>query len=173
MSAGIRQSRDLDLIAAFDGEVRILITGSRTWRNPASIAEALDARLDALPASGALTVVVGYDPDRRYPPGVDEFVYEYCESIAEFAERVGKTLAVETHPADWKRYRRRAGHIRNAEMVNLGAAECLAFVDWCDDRRCPKRGQHGSHGAVGCAGLADKAGIPVVPFGIDRKRWAA
>ena len=72
------------------------------------------------------------------------------------AARMGQQLfdlLIETHPADWTKYGRAAGPIRNKEMVNLGADLCLAFPDH------PK-GQ-GSRGTWNCIDLAHRAGIPV------------
>lgn len=72
------------------------------------------------------------------------------------AARVGQqllNLPTEVHRADWKKYGRAAGPIRNKEMVNLGADLCLAFPDH------PK-GQ-GSRGTWGCIDLAHQSGIPV------------
>lgn len=46
------------------------------------------------------------------------------------AARVGQhlfNLQAEVHRADWKKYGRAAGPIRNKQMVELGADLCLAF----------------------------------------------
>lgn len=162
---------------------RILVTGSRSWPNPAPVADVLDAQLAALPAGGTLTVVVGYDPQRRYPPGVDKITYEYCESVAAFAERQGKALVAETHPADWQApcrpecdhgprpvnrrgrdYCPAAGDYRNVGMVVRGARFCLAFIMPCAKPRCRKKSSHGSHGAAHCAALAEAAGIETTRY---------
>lgn len=66
-------------------------------------------------------------------------------------------LQTEVHRADWKKYGRAAGPIRNKQMVELGADLCLAFPDH------PKnQGGHGSRGTWDCIDLAQQAGIPVL-----------
>jgi hypothetical protein len=119
--------------------VRILITGSRDWADHATIRSALlqaiaDIQHTAHPDCALVTVVHGA------ARGADTI-----------AARIATALGchVEAHLAHWERYGRRAGHVRNAEMVNLGADICLAFP----------RGV--SRGTRGCVELARKAGIPV------------
>jgi hypothetical protein len=68
----------------------------------------------------------------------------------QFALDIG--MWVRRHPADWPKHGRRAGFLRNADMVRAGADLCLAFI----------RG--GSAGASMTADLAMEAGIPTKIF---------
>ena len=112
---------------------RILITGSRTWTNTGLIDEMLSIAWGYLGGDPETVIVSGACPE-----GADLL----CEQWAE-----AHGLQVERHPADWKRHLKRAGFIRNAEMVDLGADLCVAFI------------KDKSKGATMCATLAEKAGI--------------
>jgi hypothetical protein len=88
--------------------VRVIVCGSRGWRDKGQIVD----RLAQLPTDA--TVVHG---DAR---GADRLA-------ADAAKRLG--LAVEPHPADWRWHRKQAGVLRNAEMAEAGADLCIAFWD--------------------------------------------
>ncbi len=106
---------------------RILVTGSPEWTDFA-IVEALR--------------------EWKAPAAV------LVEGGARGADRLAATiwrawgLTVEEHPADWDRYGRRAGYLRNREMIAAGADVCLAFI------------LDNSRGATHCANAAETAGIP-------------
>lgn len=112
---------------------RILVTGSRSWTDIHTIRDALAVRF----TSGAVLV------HGACPRGADAI-----------ADWVWRTLGgqVETHPADWELYRKRAGIIRNEEMVEAGTDLCLAFI------------KAGSPGASHCMAAAREAGIPVIAW---------
>ena len=117
---------------------RVLVTGSRTWRDRAAVTDALDG---LLAEHGALTVVHG-----ACPTGADAMAHKWALN----GRMILRTAAVsEPHPPDWQRHGKRAGVVRNAEMVALGADVCLAFI------------RDSSPGASNCALLARRAGIPV------------
>lgn len=115
---------------------RILLTGSRDWRNDSLINVVLAEALSQFPGA---TLVHG-----ACPSGADataDLIWHFCFGAP-----------VERHPADWEKLGKRAGFVRNAEMVELGADVCLAFI------------RNGSKGATHTADLAEKAGIPVRRF---------
>jgi hypothetical protein len=118
--------------------MRILVTGSRNWTDREAIAEAL------------LAVRDNQAPTRST---VMELVHGDCPTGADnIADRWARTWGwkVEPHPADWNRYGRKAGPIRNQQMVDLGADVCLAFP------------LSDSRGTYDCMTRAKAAGIPVV-----------
>lgn len=117
--------------------MRILVTGSRDWNDRETIFQALFN-----------TGVNGHDGDNHKRILVSGACPTGADAIAEdVARRMGWTI--ERHPADWKTHGKKAGFVRNAEMVALGADICHAFI------------RNGSKGASMCANLAQKAHIPL------------
>lgn len=117
---------------------RVLITGSRDWHDWVVMRAALRAVFEEF--GPPITIVHGA------ARGADSM----AEYLGVKAHRFG--VATEPHRAKWDIYGKRAGHVRNALMVELGADICLAFI------------KDGSPGATGCALLAEHAGIPVRRF---------
>lgn len=95
-------------------------------------------------------------------PGADSLAFE----VAERLRALGRPVESERHPADWKTFGRRAGFVRNEEMVNRGADVVLAFISPCSKSGCtkPQPQPHGSHGATITADLAEQAGLAVKRF---------
>lgn len=129
--------------------MRILVTGSRTWDDRdqivSALAEFITDKAGIIPPVDGLedvTLVHGACPN-----GADEI----ANQVGILWERA-YGLKIERHPANWDAYGRRAGFVRNADMVALGANVCLAFI------------RDGSRGASMTADLADKAGIPVLRY---------
>src|SRR5258708_269331 len=89
--------------------MRIIVTGDRFWachRLAAAILRRLVKRY------GPAIVIVHGDA-----PGVDESFATACRGLG---------IEVEAHPADWDRLGKRAGPIRNQEMIDAGAGLCIA-----------------------------------------------
>lgn len=111
---------------------RLLITGSRSWVDENAIVEQF--RLVYAKYGSEVTLVSG-----ACKTGADGL----CEKLA-----VPAGWVIERHPANWQEFGKSAGFKRNAEMVELGADACLAFI------------RNRSNGATHTADLAEKAGIP-------------
>ena len=135
---------------------RLLVTGSRDWPDERRVEGALEAIAAQQPD---LTVVHG---DAFRGP---DFTAGFWVRRQRSAGRTG--IREEPHPADWERFGKRAGMLRNAEMVKAGADMCFAWIAPCSQRGCRNPEPHGSHGASHCADLAEKAGIHVRRFPPD------
>ena len=111
-------------------DARLLITGSRDWADRDTIRD----HLANAQSTDANTILVS----GACPTGADRMCEEEWEALGGTVER---------HPADWTTYGKRAGFLRNAKMVSLGADRCIAFI------------RNHSKGATMTADLAEKAGI--------------
>jgi hypothetical protein len=127
-----------------DKPYRILVTGSRDWRHLGVVMRALDEAHATAPRDRPVIVVHG-----DCPSGADRFAKAWARRSSSHG------VTEEAHPAQWRvngTLDRSAGFRRNAEMVQLGADLCLAFI------------KDGSRGASHTAALAEQAGIPVRRF---------
>ena len=88
-------------------EHRVIVCGSRKWRDREAIAD----RLFDLPPS---TIVHGN------AAGADRIAEQEALKLGHL---------VESHPAEWDLYGKGAGPIRNQLMADLGASLCIAFWD--------------------------------------------
>jgi len=123
--------------------MRILITGSRDWTARDDIFRAIFyAGYAAQATPDQVTVVHGG------ARGADAIAGEVAAGLG---------CHIEIYQADWAKYGKAAGPIRNAEMVKLGADVCLAFP------LGPQIRADGSKsGTRDCMDKARAAGIPVV-----------
>ena len=113
---------------------RVLITGSRDWIN-ADIIQA------------ALGYVIREKNELGFPTTLVHGGARGADALAEkLAKDIGWTI--ERHPAQWEQFGESAGYRRNAEMANLGADICLAFI------------KNNSKGATMMVDLAEKKHIP-------------
>lgn len=100
--------------------MRILITGSRNWTDRQALEDAIfEAIAEHYAEQGAvdhkdITIVHGA------APGADELAGGVADDWG---------FVNEPHPADWKKYGKAAGPVRNQEMADLDADVCLAFPD--------------------------------------------
>ena len=131
---------------------RILISGSRDWDDQAFIENAIYAAIGLLhPREDNI-----WDSTIEFDSIV--LVHGDCPTGADatadaVAEDIG--LSVERHPADWNRYGKRAGYLRNQEMVDAGADIVLVF------------NKNSSRGASMTARLAREAGLPVIEYKVE------
>lgn len=97
--------------------MRVLVTGSRVWKDRHAVWAALDdVLIEARAQHGTgpiLTVVHGK------APGADAWAHAWAAAH-------DPIVTAEPHEADW-RMGKQAGHWRNQHMVNLGADLVLAF----------------------------------------------
>lgn len=113
--------------------IRLLITGSRSWDNIEYIRSAFIAVSDEY--GDDITLVSG-----ACPTGAD---------------RLGEMVAaelnwnIELYPADWNTYGKRAGFVRNSQMIDTDPDIVVGFV------------RNGSKGASMTVNLGKKKGLPV------------
>lgn len=132
--------------------LHVVVTSSRTWTNRNLVYQVLGAAIRCS-SDGQVKVTHG-----QAKTGGDRFA-------GVWAERVPGAIN-DPHPADWDRYKKRAGHVRNKEMADLQPPPdvCLAFVNPCNKADCPDVGEHNSHGAEGMIRLCEQRDIPVEVF---------
>ncbi|QYW01585.1 DprA-like DNA processing chain A [Mycobacterium phage Pumbaa] len=120
---------------------RVLVTGSRDWKDRRTVWNALHDQLNKSPDG----IIVVHGAAR----GADDIADRWAWGMYQ----MGYKVLPEDHPADWNQFGASAGHRRNYHMVKLGADVCLAFP------------LEESKGTFGCMALAEKAGIPVINHG--------
>ena len=131
-------------------ENRVIIAGSREFNDYEIAEKAISEAFRNIDIIGPIRIVSGHCR------GVDILGERY-------AEKYGLKLSV--FPADWKRYGRRAGYIRNSEMADFASgddsnADLIAFWD----------GR--SRGTKMMIDIANKKGIKVHVLDFDGKAYA-
>ncbi len=86
---------------------RVLITGDRNWTDQ----QAINTFIDSL---GSDTIII----HGVCPTGADKMANDYAAS---------KGMIIDAYPADWKRYRRGAGPVRNQQMLDEGKPDLVVF----------------------------------------------
>ena len=90
--------------------MRVLITGGRNYDDQ----DLLDKTLDALHAANGVTTLIHGDAS-----GADRLAQQWAQS---------RGVSVEPHPADWKKYGRAAGPVRNQTMLANKPDQLVAFT---------------------------------------------
>ena len=89
--------------------MRVLFCGDREWDDVQMIGEVL----------------------QKYNPKEDVIINGYARGADIIASILGKWMGfvVEDYPADWEKYKKAAGPIRNKEMLDTGLDKVNAFHD--------------------------------------------
>lgn len=149
----------------------LMVTGSRDWDSQAAVTDAISALFDEW-LDGPVPVTIPVLISGACPTGADQL-----------AEQVWSQPRFPIHrmPADWDAHGRRAGFVRNQEMVDqvviardAGAVvNVIAFADLCKKPDCPQAAQqdlreadhwtpgHFSHGTMHARRAALDAGLDV------------
>lgn len=128
--------------------MRVLIYGGRTWANPDAFAEGTQewevARNEIVDSMDFLDVFV--------PHSVTAIV----SGMADGADTIGiawahnNSVHVEGHSPDWDTHGKRAGPIRNQEMLDSGIDLAIEFP--------------GGRGTADMRRRLEKAGVPIIEY---------
>jgi hypothetical protein len=137
--------------------VKVLITGSREWRDRWAVEDVLNRLLRRY---GVFTLIEGEARGADKLSGVWAARHLPEDSL----------VKVPVTPQEWDLHGNGAGHKRNQRMVNMGPDMVLVFALACTSSRCRRPEEHATHGTEGCVAMARKANIPVFfcPQGL---RW--
>lgn len=119
--------------------LRIVVAGNRTFDDQARADAELDAALAEIAAKGPIESV--------------EFVSGGCRGADALGEAYARKRGwpITVMPAEWEKYGRAAGPIRNAEMLDYARAETPRLVAFWDGR---------SHGTRDVIARANEKGVP-------------
>ena len=130
-------------------ENRVIIAGSREFSDYAIAERAIFEAFRSIDITGPIRIVSGHCK------GADILGEKYADKYS---------LKLSVFPADWKRYGKRAGFIRNSEMAEFAAGDCsnadlIAFWD----------GK--SRGTEMMIDIAKKNGIKVHAFDLNGRAY--
>jgi ribosomal protein RSM22 (predicted rRNA methylase) len=144
---------NMDVTSAND--YRVLVTGSRNWEASEMVSGALNFQQATARDAGYSRLVVVHGAN---PSGADDMASDWVKRQVSLVPTVLKVE--EPHPADWAKFGKAAGPLRNQEMADSGVHYYLAFIAPCVWADCPNKTPHGSHGATDCVIRAVKARVP-------------
>lgn len=131
--------------------LRVIVTGSRDWNDEPAVAREL-RRIWWGIDQGPMIVVHGA------AGGADTMAVRWVNRM----RALGFTqVSHEAHRARWEILGKRAGHVRNGEMVAAGADKLIGFPVRCRLPGCAHRPAHDTHGTADCMQQGRDAGIPV------------
>lgn len=130
----------------------VIVTGSRQWKYSWIVEEQLDEYLRLCNLSAKQLVIRVGD----CPTGVDKIARNWAERE--------QMASVHEYQADWDKHGKKAGPIRNSEMVDEGGNICLAFWDPKGARAKLKRSR--MPGTLDTIMKCVEAGIEVRVFGL-------
>lgn len=138
--------------------MRLLITGSRSWKDYERLCHCLDSIAEQFAI---------HSKDRYIKEGLT-----LVSGHAYGADAMGEAWFVTKFPleqpeiwkADWRKYNRRAGIVRNTAMVDSWPDAVVGFLMPCDKDSCVNVGRHWSHGADHCSTYAESKAIPTTRF---------
>jgi len=127
---------------------RVLVTGSRHWKDRQRLEAEFDSMIKlAFNGEGPFMLIEG-----ACPSGADFLAKQYAKK---------KGWEIESHPAEWKKHKKQAGHVRNQKMVDLKPDVIIAFMQQCKNEQCKNPAFHYSHGTTDCVERALSARIPL------------
>lgn len=110
--------------------MKVLVTGGRNWRGRAELTRILTQLKPTLVLQGGC------------PTGADQFAREWCAQT---------NTPCDTFPADWNKYGKAAGPMRNQLMVNTRPDAVVAMP--------------GGRGTGDCVHRAQRAGLRIITGG--------
>lgn len=128
-------------------EVRVLVCGGRSYANAEMVERVLETYLGSYPG---LVIASGYDPNDPRFQGADQLAYEWAGR---------RNVPRRAYPADWKKYGRAAGPIRNQHQLTDFEPHCLVALPGGDGTAdmCRRARKHNCHVGYYGEGSAETA----------------